>query len=86
MVTLGCLGKGRSSAPALLRLCRQAASVTLAFGIRLMLRYVPSEFNNADGPSRGLEVGVAPDTVTSHLDRLNQHAARPSDGLGDAGG
>ncbi|CAK0891788.1 unnamed protein product, partial [Prorocentrum cordatum] len=48
-VALGALGKGRSSAPALLRLCRQAAAITLAFRIYGSYRYAPSEADAADG-------------------------------------
>ena len=66
MVSLGSLAKGRSSADALLRVCRASAAVQLAVGIRLYLRYVPSEQNQADGPSRGLPVGVAPGTREAH--------------------
>ena len=69
MVAIGCLSKGRSSVRALLRLCRQAASVGLACGLRFLLRYVPSEWNVADGPSRGLGLGVAPETALAHQDR-----------------
>ena len=70
MVALGCLSKGRSSAPALLRLCRQATAVILAFSLRPLLRYIPSELNIADGPSRGGPVGVAQETRAAHADRL----------------
>jgi hypothetical protein len=69
MVALGSLAKGRSSSPPLLRLCRQAAAVIMAMDIRPMLRYIPSEVNPADGPSRGLPVGAAPETVLAHADR-----------------
>ena len=68
-VALGALTKGRSSSPPLLRLCRQAAAVILAFEIRPLLRYVPSELNISDGPSRGLPIGVEPETVEAHRDR-----------------
>ena len=66
LVTLGCLGKGRSSARGLLRVCRQAAAIQLACRIRLYLRWVPSERNLADAPSRGGGVGVDADTATAH--------------------
>ena len=66
MVSLGSMAKGRSSATALLRVCRASAAVQLAMGLRLYLRYVPSELNLADGPSRGLHVGVAPETKEAH--------------------
>jgi hypothetical protein len=60
MVGLGALGKGR----------RQAAAICLAFGMRVLLRYVPSEVNVADGPSRGYHCGVATETRAAHADRL----------------
>ena len=69
LVTLGALGKGRSSARALLRLCRAAAAVQLLCRIKLYLRWVPSERNFADGPSRGGPVGVDQHTAESHNDR-----------------
>ena len=59
-VALGSLMKGRSSAWPVLRLCRVAAAVELSCGIRLFLRYVESERNHADGPSRGHRIGQAP--------------------------
>eukprot|EP00974_Lingulodinium_polyedra_P013578 1314608-Lingulodinium_polyedra.AAC.1 len=69
MVALGSLAKGRSSARPLLRQRRQAAAVQLACGIRLVLRYAPSQRNPVDGPSRGLPVGVAAETMAHHADR-----------------
>ena len=74
MVALGALSKGRSSAPALLRLCRQAAAVMLTFGIRGMFRYVASEINVADGPSRGLRLGIADETEKAHAERAGRVA------------
>jgi hypothetical protein len=51
---LGALLKGRTSSRTLLARTRQVAAVTLAAGVRLSVRWVPSEANPADGPSRGL--------------------------------
>ena len=70
MAALGVISKGRSSSPPLLRLARQAASICLIYGIQLMARYIPSEVNPADGPSRSLPVGAAPETQHAHRDRL----------------
>ena len=50
--TLGCLGKGRSSARTLNRLCRRIAGYLLASNTKLYLVYTPSELNPADEPSR----------------------------------
>ena len=37
----------------MLRVCQQVVAVTLASQMRLSLRWVPSEWNPSDGPSRG---------------------------------
>lgn len=50
---LGCVRKGRSSARRLLRVCRRVASLVLFAELRLHLRYVPTDRNVADAPSRG---------------------------------
>ena len=70
MVALGAIAKGRSSAVALLRVNRKLAAYTLGCRIKVYVRYVPSEVNPADGPSRGLRVGVASETRAAHADRL----------------
>ena len=70
MAALGVVAKGRSSSPPLLRLARQLAAISLIFDVYFLTRYIPSEFNPADGPSRGLPVGAAPETVLSHSQRL----------------
>jgi hypothetical protein len=49
---IGALSKGRSSSPVVLRRCRTVAAFLLASGLRLHLRWVPTEWNPADGPSR----------------------------------
>ncbi len=66
LVTLGCFSKGRSSVPVFLHLCRKMAAICLATGARFFWRYVASELNVADGPSRGLPLGAAPDTKLAH--------------------
>ena len=75
MVALGCLSKGRSSSPALLRLARIVAAHSALFGLRLLFRYVASELNVADGPSRGKHIGAALETIQSHMDRITAQAA-----------
>eukprot|EP00969_Alexandrium_andersonii_P373961 15485167-Alexandrium_andersonii.AAC.1 len=69
MAALGCLSKGRSAVRPLLHLCRQLAGLALFVGLRLLLRYVPSEWNPADGPSRGGGVGAAAETKAAHQQR-----------------
>ena len=63
LVAIGALSKGRSPSWPVLRLCRMAAAVQLAAGIRPYFRWVPSKRNHADGPSRDFPIGVAPDWV-----------------------
>ena len=60
LVSLGALSKGRSSSPVMLRLCRRWLISRLVFRIRIALRHVPTDFNHADGPSRGSKVGQHP--------------------------
>ena len=47
------LSKGRSSMSSMNRICRQVGAVLLATGMRISCRWIPSELNPADGPSRG---------------------------------
>ena len=63
---LGALQKGRSGDFGMLRLCRRLCSLTLAVGVRLVGRWVRSEINFLDGPSRGLPLGVADETLLAH--------------------
>ena len=64
LVALGCFRKGRSSNKGLLYQSRRLAGLSLGYNIRLALRYVRSERNLADGPSRGAAFRcVAADTV-----------------------
>ena len=78
MAALGVVAKGRSSSAPLLRLSRQLCAISLAFGLRPAPRYITSEVNPADGPSRGLAAGAAPQTQAAHTDllrlRLSQSA------------
>ena len=70
MATLGAIGKGRSSVPSFLRLCRHISAISLGFGMLPYMRYIPSELNPADGPSRSVRVGAANKTVQEHAGRL----------------
>jgi hypothetical protein len=51
-VAAGILQKGRSSSPSLLVRARRIAALLLASGSTLDVRFVRSEYNPADGPSR----------------------------------
>ena len=66
---LGALSKGRSSRPAMLRVARQLAAIGLGLGLRLVGRYVRSEMNWSDGPSRGERIGAAAETQAAHAER-----------------
>lgn len=51
-VVVGAVTKGRSSSQLLLRRLRYLSSLVLASGLRLSLRWVPTDLNPADEPSR----------------------------------
>ncbi len=51
-VVVGAVTKGRSSSPQMLRRLRYLSCLVLAAGVRLCLRWLPSELNPADEPSR----------------------------------
>jgi hypothetical protein len=51
-VAVGCMAKGRTSSHVLLRRMRSIASHVLASGINMYCRWIPSELNPADEPSR----------------------------------
>ena len=57
LVVLGAFGKGRSSSPSLLRLCRRWALFRILLQMRTYLRYVPTDLNHSDGPSRQQAIG-----------------------------
>ena len=69
LVSLGALQKGRSSAKDVLHLCRVAGIIQMVCRIRGYYRWVPSELNLADGPSRGLPIGAAEETVKLRVAR-----------------
>ena len=62
---LGGVRKGRSSSWGMLVRCRHVAAHALFAGLRLFWRYVPTDINVADGPSRGQRrPGVMPPTAS----------------------
>ena len=63
MVTIGCCHKMRSRSFNLLRGVRQLGAIELACGVNLLLRWIPSAWNPADGPSRDEPVGPAEETA-----------------------
>ena len=61
---IGCLSKGRSCSGPCNALCRQAAAAIFVAELRVYMRWVASEHNCADGPSRGMRrPGVDPGTA-----------------------
>ena len=75
LVTVGCCRKMRSSSFALLRQLRVIGAVWLGMGIRLVLRWVPTARNPADGPSRGLPVPLPPRDFTEELEDAEEPLA-----------
>ena len=67
LATPGVLSKGRSSSRGVLRQSRVGASYQLGLNLRMVLRYVPSGRNWADGPSRGQKVGIAKTEVSQRV-------------------
>jgi hypothetical protein len=55
-VAVGCLTKGRSSSHNLLKRLRTISSLLLASGLQLFCRWIPSESNPADEPSRRFSI------------------------------
>jgi len=57
LAALSVISRGRSSSPALRFICRCLAAYTIGCDIRLLLRWVESRRNHADGPSRQKKLG-----------------------------
>jgi len=57
LAALSVISRGRSSARSLRFICRGVASYSLGCDIRLLLRWVESRRNHADGPSRQRPLG-----------------------------
>ena len=57
LAALSVVSRGRSSAPALRYICRCLAAYALGCDLRLLLRWVESRRNHADGPSRQKKLG-----------------------------
>ena len=70
MVTLGAFSKGRSSSAPVLHLCRRLAALCLGLGVKCYWRWVPTDHNNSDGPSRGGPLGVMAKAVAQAIVRL----------------
>ena len=59
LVSIGSASKGRSSSPSLLRILRQLCGYLLLSGCLLVVRWIESQRNHADGPSRNQKIGQA---------------------------
>ena len=71
---LAVIGKARTSSRALKRASRKIAAICLSTGIRLVLRWVPSKRNVADGPSRGrMLVTLEADDADEMLEPEREH-------------
>ena len=67
-VSIGAFGKGRSSKSGLNFVCRRMAALSFALNIRVVVRYVRSDRNHSDGPSRGRALGyLDPNGQVLHL-------------------
>ena len=53
-VVVGAINKGRSSSQDVLRCLRSVSALVLASGMQMFVRWVPSQDNPADEPSRGI--------------------------------
>jgi hypothetical protein len=78
LVAKGAFSKGRSSSRNLNKYCRKAAALCVLFGLQPKYRYVPTDANFADGPSRGLTFPcVHPDTTAKAAAKAANRAAVP---------
>lgn len=57
LAAIGVTMKGRSSKRRMLMLTRQIGALALAAGLKIHVRWTPSERNWSDGPSRGHKIG-----------------------------
>ena len=63
----GMFGKGRSSASALMGVTRRMAAHALVFNTPVCFRWIPSEWNVADGPSRLVPRPYRPKRLGDHV-------------------
>jgi len=62
------IGKGRARSPYLLPICRQACALSLISGSQFLVRWIASEQNPADAPSRSRTFCRRPQSGTSAVD------------------
>ncbi len=76
LVALGCVMQGGSGSFPLWRQCRILCALSLGLQIRPLVRWIESKRNWSDGPSRGLGVGAAEETVAIHASRAQERSRR----------
>lgn len=75
-----CISKGRAKNFTMLRICQQVSALSLVGSFSIRLRWVPSERNPADGPSRGqISPGSYSQTGPSSPPDNGQDSGRNSD-------
>ena len=67
------VNKGRSGSSLLKPICHEVASLTLSTGTRFVCRWIPSELNIADGPSRNKRPDGTPWQPTKQLHAAECH-------------
>ncbi|CAK0813159.1 unnamed protein product, partial [Prorocentrum cordatum] len=77
--------KGRSSSWYLLRRCREFCAMSLALGARVSFRWIPSEWNSADEPSRRGYAGQRALLGFASSSRLDVPSGGPLRGLSPRG-
>lgn len=75
LVSLGGVARGRSSSVPLCRLLRKLAACTLLLGVKVYCSFIGTKRNAADGPSRGLPIGPAPESVVAKMRKEGMGAA-----------
>ena len=76
------VAKGRAKSPLLTRVLLKISALSLATGTRMVVRWIPSEFNAADDPSRGKDGFFASPAVGS-ADPLDAELPEGPPGLAD---
>ena len=73
------LEKGRSSDPRILGICRRWASLCLACGVRMRVRWIPSEINVSDHDSRLWSQAKGKRLIAIPSNNCSQHEFSSSD-------
>ena len=76
------ISKGRAHNYTMLRICQQYSALCLACNLGIKVRWIPSETNPADGPSRG---SLMPGSSWEAASELRGFNHKPEDDLGELG-